>query len=418
MTTLITAVGDTDPIRGYHDGAILHICRGFRPEHVYLIFTEGMFHKEAEIKRAIYSIDANYRPIIKRASSLISNEDAVGFNTAYINVAKALNEFLEHYDSNEKIILNLSSATPGLKSAMFSISILEQLSYTAVQVLSPEKASNSHSKVEDITDFEGLSIEELTLDHGLLPEECFFANNPASGRIKIEKGEAVSHRISKQILEQMLDNYDYASVRAILLSQKAFEHQRLLLTKLDAILKDIHLQRIPDSLKKVSPFGLESKQENDRFRIAIQYFRRLKMQAKRREFADIILKSISLAVFLGQEFLTLNGEDRIEGYADLLYSVSSACFRCNEDNNLGQDAFMSSMAVFSPKINSLRNKIAHDLGTVSLGDISSNDFRGIEKLVEELTAALEVMISELYHLKDNSLFTYYDDLNRELINLL
>ena len=38
MRVLISAVGDTDPFRNFHDGALIHIARKYRPEKVILIF--------------------------------------------------------------------------------------------------------------------------------------------------------------------------------------------------------------------------------------------------------------------------------------------------------------------------------------------------------------------------------------------
>ena len=37
MRVLISAVGDTDPFRNFHDGALIHIARKYRPEKVILI---------------------------------------------------------------------------------------------------------------------------------------------------------------------------------------------------------------------------------------------------------------------------------------------------------------------------------------------------------------------------------------------
>ena len=40
MRVLISAVGDTYPFRNFHDGALIHIARKYRPEKVILIFSE------------------------------------------------------------------------------------------------------------------------------------------------------------------------------------------------------------------------------------------------------------------------------------------------------------------------------------------------------------------------------------------
>ena len=38
MRILISAVGDTDPIRNFHDGALVHIARKYRPDKIIIIF--------------------------------------------------------------------------------------------------------------------------------------------------------------------------------------------------------------------------------------------------------------------------------------------------------------------------------------------------------------------------------------------
>lgn len=39
---LFTCAGTTDPVRGGHDGGILHIMRHYRPEKVYLFLSKEM----------------------------------------------------------------------------------------------------------------------------------------------------------------------------------------------------------------------------------------------------------------------------------------------------------------------------------------------------------------------------------------
>ena len=39
---LLTFAGNTDPTRGNYDGPILHICRYYRPEKIYLVLTSEM----------------------------------------------------------------------------------------------------------------------------------------------------------------------------------------------------------------------------------------------------------------------------------------------------------------------------------------------------------------------------------------
>ena len=47
MRVLFTPVGDTDPVRGYHDGGMLHILRHYAPvDRVFVFLTKEMEDKE------------------------------------------------------------------------------------------------------------------------------------------------------------------------------------------------------------------------------------------------------------------------------------------------------------------------------------------------------------------------------------
>ncbi|OQR08658.1 hypothetical protein B6U46_04380 [Ligilactobacillus salivarius] len=65
MTTLISCIGDTDPIRNRHDGALLHLARVFRPEKILLIYSERALLKENNILLALNSIEG-YSPVNKK----------------------------------------------------------------------------------------------------------------------------------------------------------------------------------------------------------------------------------------------------------------------------------------------------------------------------------------------------------------
>ena len=41
-TYLFSPVGNTDPIKYFHDGSMLHICRKYKPDIVYLYLSREM----------------------------------------------------------------------------------------------------------------------------------------------------------------------------------------------------------------------------------------------------------------------------------------------------------------------------------------------------------------------------------------
>ncbi len=58
MRILFTAVGNSDPVRGYHDAAMLHIIRHCNPYKIYMLLTEKQKIKEEN--ESLYSKAINY----------------------------------------------------------------------------------------------------------------------------------------------------------------------------------------------------------------------------------------------------------------------------------------------------------------------------------------------------------------------
>jgi hypothetical protein len=63
---LFSAIGGTDPISNFRDGSMLHICRVYKPESVYLYLSKEMceFHDK----------DDRYRFCIHRLGELLGHK--------------------------------------------------------------------------------------------------------------------------------------------------------------------------------------------------------------------------------------------------------------------------------------------------------------------------------------------------------
>ena len=48
---LFTCAGTTDPVRGGHDGGVLHIMRHYRPQRIYLFLSAEMNRFERQDHR-------------------------------------------------------------------------------------------------------------------------------------------------------------------------------------------------------------------------------------------------------------------------------------------------------------------------------------------------------------------------------
>ena len=50
-TIMYSGIGTTDPVRGMHDGGMMHIMRFYRPEKVYLFLTAEMIRRDQKDQR-------------------------------------------------------------------------------------------------------------------------------------------------------------------------------------------------------------------------------------------------------------------------------------------------------------------------------------------------------------------------------
>ena len=62
---LFSPVGTTDPITDNHDGAVLHICRKYKPKKVYLYLSKEMLE--------LHQKDNRYCDALERLGKLLSH---------------------------------------------------------------------------------------------------------------------------------------------------------------------------------------------------------------------------------------------------------------------------------------------------------------------------------------------------------
>lgn len=179
MRILLSPIGSTDPISNMRDGAMLHICRIYKPDKVYLYLSKEMLK--------YHRMDNRYCELIKRLGEFIGHEFAIEviedeemvdvqvFNNFVSKFEKIIAD-IKQQNEVEEIIVNVSSGTPAMKSALQIISMLNK-GITAVQVSTPAGTSNKihedKDKYEyelqweynlDNTEFEDRSIESVARD--------------------------------------------------------------------------------------------------------------------------------------------------------------------------------------------------------------------------------------------------------------
>ncbi|WP_281540195.1 type III-A CRISPR-associated CARF protein Csm6 [Selenomonas noxia] len=151
---LFSPLGDTDPVRGCYDGAMLHILRHYRPERVFLFYTQDMAEKE----RA----DHRYTRAIRRiAPDCVIEEIFTDIREAHLYetfsriLPQEILKLRETYPTYE-LLLNLSSGTPQMKTVL-AILAADTERCVGIQVAAPARKSNRKNEAtQDTEDIDAL----------------------------------------------------------------------------------------------------------------------------------------------------------------------------------------------------------------------------------------------------------------------
>lgn len=427
MQVLISAVGDTDPIRGNHDGPLLHISRHFKPERIILIYSEGMNHKRERIEKAILSIP-DYHPEIVVDSKILADKDVFRFDRMYEQLSEIINKYINDEDD---FLLNLSSATAQVTSAMFTINKINNLNIKAVQVPTPRNGSNRYNPDDQ---------KDITL----LISENKDNQQDADKRIIEEDAEKFNHSLIKRNLRELINHYDYQATYELLLQKEnknliSGSKRAKLLSQTEMLMDSFKFQKIlPDLLE-----GVESTEEQ---RKVLNFFLLIDTMNKRGLIADVLIKSKSLAEFILQAYIDSNypsliliedGLPKINEEHPLSETVNnyiSDDFKARMGDNYDGDkpydirstlnihSFINIIDCLETEnqltrlvqpilvLNAMRNKIAHGLSEIDRQLVTNKKLR-------ELLLDLKQLIVIVYQIQEISFF-YFEKKNQQLLQLL
>ena len=372
MTTLISCIGDTDPIRNRHDGALLHLARVFRPEKILLIYSERALLKENNILLALNSIEG-YSPVIKKDERLISNSEVFIFDKMY----EILNNVVLKYSrDDEDLILNLSSGTPQMKSALFTINRLNDINVRAYQVITP-----SHSSNEGIRHDNNLDINYL-ISTNLDNRKDF------EKRILEDKAEKFQKTLIKRTMKDLLNNFDYESLYDLSMRHRVLSKSKM--KKIISLLQDLtEAVKYQKLLKVVNQTDYCEKEKK-----LINSYLIILLQANRELVSEVLIRSKNIGEYACELYLEKNYPDLIfwkenrpylntENYPDIedrLLNDNDIHYRKEQYLNIhlyikileelnGNEELIESLNKLSG-YNQQRNKVAHGLSEISASQVN------------------------------------------------
>ncbi|WP_342987762.1 type III-A CRISPR-associated CARF protein Csm6 [Streptococcus salivarius] len=427
MKILISAVGTTDPISNNHDAALLHIARNYRPDKIVLVYSQEMLVKQDLINKVLLSIEG-YNPIIEIDSTILNNDEVHLFDKMY----EVMGLIIQKYTNNDdEIILNLSSGTPQIKSALFALNRINDYNTQAIQVPTPKNGANR--KYTPLTNSE---IDALILENQ--DNSLDFVDRSIK-----DKSEKFTQALVKRHLRSLIASFDYQAAEAIinrkeynkLLSKKKIAYIREKLYDFSRVFKNQSI------LSDILSFPLDDSQKK-----ALNYYLMIDVLKEREHIADVLIKAKSLAEFVIEETIKKDHEGLIvfdgnlpklnpefpdceailddidkkmkksrgiEDTEERIFSVQSTLNLLSYLNILEFYEYDSQLQTAINGIlglNGERNKVAHGLSEIDTRLLS-------RKKLKQLSENLRLLLVDCLGI-DSSYFNYYDKQNEELIKML
>ena len=427
MKILISAVGTTDPISNNHDAALLHIARNYRPDKIVLVYSQALMVKQDLINKVLLSIEG-YNPIIEIDSTILNNDEVFLFDKMY----EVMGIIVQKYtNDDDEIILNLSSGTPQIISALFALNRINDYNTQAIQVATPKKGANREYKPLTDTEIDALIVENQDNSVDFV-DRC----------IK-DKSEKFTQALVKRHLRSLIASFDYQAAEAIinrkeynkLLSKKRIAYIREKLNDFSRVFKNQSI------LSDILSFPLDDFQKK-----ALNYYLMIDVLKEREHIADVLIKAKSLAEFVIEETIKKDHEGLIvfdgnlpklnpdfpdceailddidkkmkksrgiEDTEERIFSVQSTLNLLAYLNILEFYEYDSQLQTAINSILSLngeRNKVAHGLSEIDTRLLS-------RKKLKQLSDNLRLLLVDCLGI-DSSYFNYYDKQNEELIKML
>ena len=385
MKVLISAVGNTDPIRNFHDGALVHIARKYRPDKIIIVFSEELICKKDDIEKVIRSIDSQYVPEIVYHEPIILNNEVHIFDTMFDQFDAIIREY---YTKDDEFILNLSSGTPQIKSALFVLNRLSEINVKAVQVPSPEKKSNAGVGHDDSEDIDAL------IDTNIDNKRDFVDRTIEDTSEKFKQG------LMKKTLRDFIKKYDYKASLELANQLPDFSGLKEARKKLQDIVDALDRQDIPQTFK--------NRKWSDEKKKVLNAYLTIELQKERGNFSEGLIRIKTLTEFILEDYI----DNRYPGLLDRYVDESEKYFLGIWDYSkiLKEKKEWTLYNQIKPMINmnTSRNTVAHRLDSIKSEDL---------KQMGPVLKTLKGLVKEQYQLTEKD-FNFYKGLNKELLELL
>lgn len=340
---LFTAVGLADPISQNKDGAILHICRKYKPEGIYLFLSKQMLENHQRDNRYRLSINKlskhmeGFNPFVE----IIPDEDLSEvhkFDVFYDKFEREINKIRKKHPDHT-ILLNISSGTPAMKSALNFIAAMHEADIVSIQVRNPYPEKKIH---------EEFKIEERwksNLDNN---------SNTYEDRTDEEFNFNLIARLKKQILIKHTEVYDYhAAYRIAKEIETYMPGEAIQVLEAACCRLQLDIDGINQALKGSNYNILPSSKEDINL---IEYLLWLQVKQSRRDYADFIRGITPVVIDLLEIILKRNTGIHLPDFYNKVQKGNTVTYYTNREKLNMTDQGREILEILDSHFRGLRDK--------------------------------------------------------------
>lgn len=288
MKILFSPIGGTDPITNQNDGAMLHICRVYQPDVVYLYLSHEMAVYQRQDQRYTKVLEWLGERIQKNIQVHLLEDsemkDVHIFDVFIEPFEKYIYEIDKEYGQGNEVFLNVSSGTPAMKSSLQLLAFMHP-KLKAVQVSTPVKGLNKIHEDKDSYDVE--TQWEWNEDNA-----ADYIN-----RCNISGAAKLMDRLKKESIRNFINKYDYTAVE-MLVEELAVKPDNDFIDLLHLAIQrnGMNIKECQAHFKQFSEkiFPVRAEEYIAQF----EYLLNLMLKLKKREYADFVRGITPLATEL------------------------------------------------------------------------------------------------------------------------
>lgn len=300
---LFSPIGGTDPIKYMRDGSMLHICRHYKPDIVYLYLSHEMMEYHRKDNRYVDAIERLGTHLGHEFDvCLIERDELINvqqYDVFYHDFREEIIQIEKDMEEGDELLLNMASGTPAMKSALLVMATFAEYRFKPIQVSTPVKGMND--KFDDRKEYETELYWELNEDN----------EEDAENRCTEVKSLNLMKMIKMEIIKKHVMAYDYVAALTVASEMKndLSEDAYALLRIMEARVKSDH--RTVSRLLADKKYDIYPVQENDKQKV-FEYMLVLQMKLKKQEYADFIRGITPLTVDLLEDILWKKCRIRLE----------------------------------------------------------------------------------------------------------